>query len=91
MNFEITKSARQFGYLIWNMKNGKELEKLLEKYDDIEVTFNGFELGKKNIDKKYHRISLGYKLTRAMPQKHNYYFVEINEGVLEVKSYNGSR
>lgn len=87
----ITKGARQFGYLIWNAKNGGDLEKMLNKKDSIHVNFNGFDLGEKNIDWKYHRISLGYKLTRAMPTEHSVYSVSLKDGILEVKSLNGEK
>ncbi len=87
----ITKGARQFGYLIWNNKNGAEIEKILKGYETVYVKFNGFNLGEKNIDWKYHRISLGYKLTRAMPPEHSMYSVNMKEGVLEVKSFNGNK
>ena len=90
INIAITKGARQFGYLIWNNKNGIEIEKLLEGLKRIHIKFNDFDLGEKNIDSKYHRISLGYKLTRAMPEEHNMYFIYMENGILEVKSYNGN-
>ena len=90
MNLIITKSARQFGYLIWNGKNLNAMEKMLEGRESISVIFNGFVLGEKNIDRKYHRISLGYKLTRAMPEDHNIYSVKIKDGVLEVRSLHGN-
>lgn len=85
----ITKGARQFGYLIWNSKNGSGLEKILQGKESIKVRFNGFDLGEKHIDYKYHRISLGYKLTRAMPKEHTIYEVAAKGDLLEVKSNNG--
>ena len=53
------------------------------------MNFNGFDLGEKNIDRKYHRISLGYKLTRALPEAHDTYSVKLKDGVLEVRSLHG--
>ena len=87
MKIKITKGSRQFGYLIWNKKISSDMEKLLENKDSITVVFNGFNIGLKNIDRKYYRISLGYKLTRAMPESHNYYSVTTKNDVLEVKSF----
>lgn len=89
MNIVITKSARQFGYLIWNGKSLDAMEKMLVGKDSIPVNFNGFDLGEKNIDRKYHRISLGYKLTRALPEAHDTYSVKLKDGVLEVRSLHG--
>lgn len=90
MNVKITKGARQFGYLIWNSKNNSEMEKLLEGKESVRVNFNGFDLGMKNVDRKYHRISLGYKLTRALPATHDTFRVKINNAILEVKSFDGN-
>jgi len=90
MKLTITKSARQFGYLIWNSKTEADMEKLIAGHDSIRVSFNGFSLGEKNIDRKYHRISLGFKLTRALPENHDTYSVTIKDGVLEVQSFNGN-
>lgn len=48
----------------------------------VDVCFNGFNIGKKNIDRRYHRISLGYKLTRALPKEHDTFSVSYKEGDL---------
>jgi len=89
MNIKITKGARQYGYLIWNSKSNNEIEIMLMGLDSIKVHFNEFDLGEKNIDRKYHRISLGYKLTRAMPQTHTMFSVTRFGAILEVKSFVG--
>lgn len=91
MNIHITKSARQYGYLIWNNKMDADIEKLLGGLTVVDVCFNGFHLGTKNIDRKYHRISLGYKLTRALPKEHDTFSVSYIDGVLEVKSLDGRK
>ena len=84
MQVSITKSARQFGYVIWNSKNEGEIQKILGKRDKISVTFNGFQIGVKQIDWKYHRISLGYKFTRALPPDAKYYALSVTGDCLEV-------
>lgn len=88
MNIPITKSARQYGYLIWNNKSNAEIEKMLSGLSTVNIRLNGFLLGKKNIDRKYHRISLGYKLTRALPDEHNTFRVSYANDILEVHSFN---
>lgn len=89
MEIPITKSARQFGYLIWNKRYYSELDNRLKGYEKIKVNFNGFDLGEKSIDRKFHRISLGYKFTRAVDTNHNMFSVEVKDGVLEVRTFNG--
>lgn len=91
MNIHITKGARQYGYLIWNNKMDTDIEKMLTGLTVVDVCFNGFNLGKKNIDRKYHRISLGYKLTRALPEEHDTFSISYIDGVLEVKSFDGRK
>lgn len=91
MNIYITKSSRQFGYLIWNEKTDADIEKMLAGLNEVNICFNGFYLGKKNIDRKYHRISLGYKLTRALPKEHDTFSISYINGTLEVKTFNGNK
>ena len=88
MKVLITKSARQFGYVIWNSKSADEIDKMLWGKSDIEVNFNGFALGKKTIDWKYHRISIVYKFTRALPETARFYYIELKDGILEVTTKN---
>ncbi|MBT8898968.1 hypothetical protein ACXO2Y_07100 [Lactobacillus delbrueckii subsp. bulgaricus] len=86
----ITKSARQFGYLIWNSKYDTELESMFAGKDQIQVHFNGFDLGEKHIDRKYHRISLGFKFTKALPPDQNSFSINVNKGILEIKTFNAA-
>lgn len=88
MNLSITKGARKYGYLIWNNQLNDDFETMLAGLTEVEVRFNGFILGKKNIDRRYHRISLGYKLTRALPADQTLFSVAFANGVLEVNSLN---
>ena len=57
MNMRITKGARQYGYLIWNSRMDADIETMLSGLAVVNVCFNGFNLGTKNIDRKYHRIN----------------------------------
>lgn len=84
MKIMITKSARQFGYLIWTGKTEPAIKKLLGDRTSIEVSLNGLSIGVKSIDWKYHRISIGYKFTRALPEMAQYYSLALNNNVLEV-------
>lgn len=86
MRLLITKGARQFGYVIWNKKLNSEMNQIIGDRDSVTVNFNGFNLGSKKVDRKYYRISLGYKLTRALPENHNYYSLKMENNILEVQS-----
>ena len=91
VHLPITKSARRFGYVIWNSKQNADIEFMLSGKDQIQVNFNGFDLGEKHIDRKYRRISLGFKFTRALPPDQNMYSMKINNGILEVKTLNAAK
>ena len=88
MTIKITQSARQFGYIIWSNKIEPDMKNLLGSRSEIAVTFNGLPLGIKSIDWKYHRISLGYKHTHALPENANAFILELQGEVLEVRTIN---
>ena len=88
MTLAITKSARQFGYLIWSNKTNPEMKALLGNRTEIPVSFNGLSIGTKSIDWKYHRISVGYKFTRALPETAIAFNISFCNGILEVKAVN---
>ena len=91
MKINITKSARRYGYIIWNSSNEGPLKKMLDGKDYVQVKFNGVDLGRKRIDWKYHRISLGYKITIVLPFEHTVYSVDFKNGILGVKTLNGNK
>ncbi|WP_028130619.1 hypothetical protein [Selenomonas sp. AE3005] len=88
MKLKIAKSARKFGYLIWNNKTNDDMEKLLSEKSYVQVILNGFNLGKKHIDRKYYRISLGYKFTRSLPSEHDTFNISLRNDYLEVITTN---
>ena len=79
MVLPITKSARRFGYIIWNRSKKPEVEKMLDGLTTVKVYLNGFYLGEKKIDRKYYRISLGYKFTRALPEDAKFYVLKLED------------
>lgn len=91
MDIPISKTARQFGYIIWNSVNGMELERILNGKSCIRINFNGVDIGEKNIDRRYHRISVGYKYTRNLPTSDNTYSICIEKNILQVKTKNAKR
>lgn len=88
MTLAITKSARQFGYVIWSNKTDAEIRSLLESRSKIPVSFNGLYIGVKSIDWKYHRISIGYKFTRALHDSAKTFKLTFRNGILEVEAVN---
>lgn len=87
MIIKISVGARKFGYIIWNKKTGSNLVKALKGRKKVRVFLNGFDLGEKNVDYKYSRISLGYRFTRSLPEDHNAYSIKIDGIRMEVKTF----
>lgn len=88
MILSITKSARQFGYVIWSAKTEGKLKALIGNRDKVSVVFNGLFIGVKVVDWKYHRISVGYKFTRALPETATVYKLGFRNEKLEVEATN---
>lgn len=86
MILSITKSARRFGYVIWSSKTDAMMKELIGDCSEIEVSFNGLSIGVKSVDWKYHRISIGYKFTRALPETAKVYNLTFHDNVLEVNA-----
>ena len=84
MELRITQSARQFGYIIWSRRTEPEMKEILGNRLEIAVSLNGFSIGVKKIDWKYHRISIGYKFTRALPCSAQIYSLYRHDDTLEV-------
>lgn len=66
MRIPITKSARQFGYIIWPPQLNKQMDTLLGGAPRVHLIFMGADLGEKNVDWKYRRISVGHRWTRRL-------------------------
>lgn len=67
MEIAISERAKKFGYVFWTKRNDLAVEKFLKKVEAVEVWFNDSRLGKKKVDWRHRRISVGYKQTREMP------------------------
>ena len=86
MVLSITKSARQFGYVIWSSKTDAMMKQLIGNRSEVSVSFNGLSIGVKSVDWKYHRISIGYKFTRALPEAAKVYKLSFHDNVLDVEA-----
>ncbi len=88
MTLTITKSAHQFGYIIWSSKTDALMKELIGNRSEVTVYFNGLSIGVKAVDWKYHRISIGYKFTRALPESAKVYNLAFHDDILEVVATN---
>ncbi len=84
MILAITKSARQFGYVIWSSMKDADMQALIGNRTAVPVSINGLSIGVKTVDWRYHRISVGYKFTRGLPETAKTFKLTFRDGVLEV-------
>lgn len=61
--------ARKYGYIFWTIDQDGEVEDFLEDAKSVEVWFEHSLLGRKRIDWKHRRISIGWSNTRGLPEK----------------------
>jgi hypothetical protein len=75
LKIPITKSARQFGYIIWPPSLNERMNIFLGGAPQVHLIFMGADLGKKNVDWKYRRISIGYRWTHRLPDEVSAYIL----------------
>ena len=82
----ISARARKYGYVIWPKKQDEDVRKLLPNQEGVTVVFEDSDLGKKRVDWKYRRISVGPSQTRRLdPGASTFELSSPADGRLEVK------
>lgn len=79
LKIPITKSARQFGYVIWPPHLNDKVDAFLRGASQVHLYFMGADLGQKNVDWKYRRISIGYRWTRRLSTDVSEYVLSLAE------------
>ena len=62
----ISNRARTYGYVIWPKKLEHDMRGVLPDEESVHVVFNCEDLGRRRIDWKYCRISVGPSHTRCL-------------------------
>jgi hypothetical protein len=76
---EITKRARQYGYVFWKYRQNDAMSKLLGNRDAVDVVFMNADQGTKNIDWRYRRISIGWRWTRPLPESMKVFVLKMSK------------
>ena len=85
IEIQISERSREYGYVFWDKKSDELVDKFLDQKEVVEVWFKNSYLGKKKIDRKYRRISIGYRNTRALPLQYTKFILEIDQsGALKI-------
>lgn len=66
--FPFSSTARTYGYVIWAKEHDAAVRKLLGDSPTVELVLPGDVQKRKNVDWKHRRISVGYSVTRALPE-----------------------
>lgn len=80
----ISNRARKYGYLFWPKAADDGMRALLSDVQKLELSFNGAEASTKTVDWKRRRISVGTKLTRAMPETASSFVLDFQNPKLNV-------
>jgi len=86
LSIPILDRARKWGFIVWKKENDIKLSNYIKDINEVEVVFEDKELGKKRIDWRLRRISIGWKLTRSIPiEKKEFILTLSKDGRLVVK------
>lgn len=71
LSVSFTNRAKEYGYIVWPKKLDEEFRNLLGEIEEVQLFFKGTYIGKKRVDWKSRRISIGYKHTRYLTDDHS--------------------
>lgn len=69
LEIPLTERSRKYGYIFWPKVLDGQVEGFFKDATTVNLVFNNAEHGKKNIDWKHRRISIGWRWTRRLPEK----------------------
>lgn len=75
----ILPRSRKFGYVIWKREQDFDLKTCLKDVENVDIIFEGKNLGSKRIDWKYRRISIGWAKTRPISESKKYFNISLNK------------
>jgi hypothetical protein len=85
VEIEITDRAKKFGYVFWKRKHDQDMSRLLGKRIAVDVIFRNADHGKKIIDWKNRRISIGYRWTRSLDKSMKIFVLNMSKKKLEIE------
>lgn len=76
---DITDRAKKYGYVFWRKAQDEAMSSLLGKREAVDVVFMNAEHGKKKIDWRHRRISIGWRWTRKLPQSKQVFVLKMSK------------
>lgn len=81
----ISDRCRKYGYIYWSKSLDTSLRNFFKDASIIDMIFDGARLGKKTIDWRYRRISVGWRWTRQVASSAQKFILAFdNEGSVKV-------
>lgn len=85
LEIPITDRCRKYGYLYWTSAFDEAVAKLFRGAEAVQVVFDQYFIGEKNVDYKFRRVSLGWKKTRELPASVKMFRLSMKEGKLRIE------
>ena len=88
LEIPIYERSKKHGYVYWTKSQDFDVKTHLKDIRSASISFNGTSLGKKNIDWKNRRISLGWAQTRNLAKNDSVFsmsFTKDKELVIKTK------
>jgi hypothetical protein len=80
LSLPILNRTRQWGYIFWNLENDLAVRDYLKGFNELEILFEDKNLGKKKVDWKFRRISIGPAVARNIPPTKSEFVLSLNKG-----------
>jgi len=85
LKIPITERSRKYGYVFWYKNQDDKVRQFFGETKKIDLWVNNSYLGKKRIDWRYRRISLGWTRTRPLGKDITVYRLTYNkDGALRI-------
>src|SRR5262249_38390434 len=83
----ISKRAREYGYVFWSASEHAAVSRMLEGHEAVDVEFCGSPVGRKNVDRRHRRISVGTRHTARIAETAKSFRLEMKRnGTLSVSA-----
>lgn len=79
MKLTIKINTRKYGYITWGKSELRELEEFFKKRPGFNVWLNKKFIGRKKVNYKYNRLSIGPRKGASIPSEHNYLKFSLNK------------
>ena len=85
LQMPISERGRRYGYIIWPASLDRQVSELFGPVAEVDMIFNARPCGRRRVDWKWRRISVGRSLTGSIPKgARTYRMRKTDQGSVEV-------